>query len=388
MPRPAACAHEVGGHHRLAVAGGERVERAPAERGEEQQQEHALAGGGVLEQPHEALAALGAALEGLAALGLRGHERALSGPHARSGPRGGRPGCPAGPPDSGAGRRSDRRSAPSCARPCPRRARPRSAFQPTRPGKVSSPEHHPPGGSDTRARSDSSSRVVLSPPAPAGNDRRGVPRGSSATRRPSTVSTRPRPTSSSLRAQDVAACHAALAGPWGSPPGRARSARRRGRRRRARAQVVDGEVPERVGAAPAPRPRAPSTSPSRIRARLIAAPPAPGAPGAARACRRRSARSAGHRRPLSRRPAAARRYRRGSGTADRASPASKRLLRPAQPGGRPAGPGERPAERVGGAHARGRCARRGGPAGPPRAGAPCCASNSTASASGAVPAAR
>ena len=61
MPRGAARADEVGGHHRLAVAGRERVHRAPAERGEQQQEQHALAGGGVGEHAGEAVARRGLA---------------------------------------------------------------------------------------------------------------------------------------------------------------------------------------------------------------------------------------------------------------------------------------------------------------------------------------
>ena len=54
VARAAARADEVGGDHRLAVAGRERVQRAPAERGEQQQDEQAVA----LEQRGEAVAAL------------------------------------------------------------------------------------------------------------------------------------------------------------------------------------------------------------------------------------------------------------------------------------------------------------------------------------------
>ena len=72
------------------------------------------------------------------------------------------------------------------------------AFQPTRPGKVSSFSETFSGPSTTALRV-SSRRVVLSPPAPLGKVSCGEPAGRSATRRPSTVRTRPRSTSASFR---------------------------------------------------------------------------------------------------------------------------------------------------------------------------------------------
>ena len=69
----AARAHQVGGDHRLAVAGRERVQRAPAERGEQEEQEHALAGGRALEDAGEAVAAaVGCSSSCCAAVGRRG----------------------------------------------------------------------------------------------------------------------------------------------------------------------------------------------------------------------------------------------------------------------------------------------------------------------------
>ena len=53
VPRRPASADEVGGDHRLAVAGGQGVHGAPAESGEQQQEEHALARRRVGEQSGE-----------------------------------------------------------------------------------------------------------------------------------------------------------------------------------------------------------------------------------------------------------------------------------------------------------------------------------------------
>ena len=55
VPRLPARADEVGGDHRLAVPGGERVHGAPAERGDEQEQQHAVA---VVEDAGEAVDAV------------------------------------------------------------------------------------------------------------------------------------------------------------------------------------------------------------------------------------------------------------------------------------------------------------------------------------------
>ena len=57
-------AHQVGGDHRLAVTRGESVHRAPGQRGQQEEQQHAPAGGGVREHAGEPVAA--------GALGRRG----------------------------------------------------------------------------------------------------------------------------------------------------------------------------------------------------------------------------------------------------------------------------------------------------------------------------
>ena len=53
VPRRPARADQVRGHHRLAVARRERVQRAPGERGQQQQDEHALARRGGAERARE-----------------------------------------------------------------------------------------------------------------------------------------------------------------------------------------------------------------------------------------------------------------------------------------------------------------------------------------------
>ena len=85
--RGPARADEVRGDHGLAVAGGERVHRAPPERGEQQQDQHALAGGGVLEEAGEAgLPAAVTPTTGVLRVRSGGLDGAGSGPHVE--PRG------------------------------------------------------------------------------------------------------------------------------------------------------------------------------------------------------------------------------------------------------------------------------------------------------------
>ena len=84
MARLAAGAHQVGGDHRLSVARRQRVKRAPAECREQQQHQHALTRGGVLEDPREAVTA-GPRGGGLAALGARRHQGSGAGLHREGG---------------------------------------------------------------------------------------------------------------------------------------------------------------------------------------------------------------------------------------------------------------------------------------------------------------
>ncbi len=81
MSRLALRPDQVGGDHRLAVAGRERVQRAPAEGREQQDEQHALAGRRLLEERGEAVApgAAGGHLAG--ALGAWRRQRAATGCH-------------------------------------------------------------------------------------------------------------------------------------------------------------------------------------------------------------------------------------------------------------------------------------------------------------------
>ena len=74
---------EVGGDHRLAVARLERVQGSPAQRREQEQQEHALARGGILEQALEAPAL---PVGGLAAPRVLERDRLAVGPGDRAVP--------------------------------------------------------------------------------------------------------------------------------------------------------------------------------------------------------------------------------------------------------------------------------------------------------------
>ena len=168
----AARADQVGGDHRLAVAGRQRVQRAPAEGGEEQEHQHALARRGVLEQAGEAVARCRAVVVNVAALAARRDQRAVAGPRPRSSPRGGRAGCPAGPPDSGAGRRLGRRSGVRVRTAVPSPGSATIALQPTRPAKVPSRSRTARGESDGGAQRNSK-RVVSRPPLPRGKVSRG-----------------------------------------------------------------------------------------------------------------------------------------------------------------------------------------------------------------------
>ena len=73
--------HQVGGHHRLAVSGRQRVDRAPGERRQQQERQHAAPAGGVGEHAGEAVArAVGGGAGFRVATGRCGH-RSVAGPH-------------------------------------------------------------------------------------------------------------------------------------------------------------------------------------------------------------------------------------------------------------------------------------------------------------------
>ena len=197
VPRAAASADQVGGHHRLAVTRRERVQRAPAEGGQQEQQQHALAGSGVREQAGEAVRR-GALSAAPPRSPFGRDQRAVAGRDREVARRGGRAGSTAGPADSGAGRRWGRRSARRVrtAVPSPGRRRPPSS----RSGPGRSRRAARPGAGGRRPR------AAAAPPAsssgrrrPAGKLSCGCPAETSATRRPSTISTSRRSTSARLR---------------------------------------------------------------------------------------------------------------------------------------------------------------------------------------------
>ena len=83
MPRRAARAHEVGGDHRLAVPRGQRVDGAPGEGRQQEQEQDALARGRVAEHLGQAL--VGRAVAGLAELRpVRRLDGARAGLHAEA----------------------------------------------------------------------------------------------------------------------------------------------------------------------------------------------------------------------------------------------------------------------------------------------------------------
>ena len=276
----------------------------------------------------------------------------------RSWPRAGRAGCSAGPPGSGAGRSSGRRSGAWVRTAVPSPGSATIAFQPTRSGKVPSSQLHPAAASRPRADRSSSTRVVRSPPLPAGNaDAPGGRRASSAhapavhaQRQP-----RPRPRRACAASTSAAALTALLDRRDLRLVEHVADVDRVRRRSLTVLRWLIEKLPSGWAAAAGgergadQRQAATTSSSSRAPHR-----------SASLACvgllRREQSACACDRDPQVSRcragPPPLRRCRRGSGTAGRASPSrSARRAQRSPRRGRPAR-GQRPAERVGGADAR------------------------------------
>ena len=85
MARGAARADEIGGHHRLAVPGRERVHGAPSEGGQQEQQQDALPGGRALEDRAEAVARPAVGRRRPAAVAARRGDGPAAGAHPQMG---------------------------------------------------------------------------------------------------------------------------------------------------------------------------------------------------------------------------------------------------------------------------------------------------------------
>ena len=196
MARRAARSDQVRRHHRLAVAGRQGVDRAPAEGREQEHQEHALAGGRALEDPAEAVARpairrrrAGAAIAaGAVTVPAAGVTRRCA---------------PCGWPGSPAARWGRRAAAGSGQRSCvAAHGRPTAGLasdprQPTRPERWRRAQRHATGRHPSAQRHFDSRR--LQPAGAARDDRRPPGRMASATGRPPTVSVTPRATSARFR---------------------------------------------------------------------------------------------------------------------------------------------------------------------------------------------
>ena len=238
---------EVGRHHRLPVPGRERVHGAPAEGGQEQEHEDAAAGRGVAEDGGEPVVGALRAAAGDPALAV-GAPTACRRPGARrSGPPARRPGCRARPAGSagarGSGRRPARSRAPRCRGPAGRR----SPSSRRGPANVPSRTHHPARIAHRAPRGGSPRAWSSARPARADGSSVARPAGRSATRRPSTVSTRCRRTSARLRASSSRVGQPALleGGDLRLVEDVAQLDAVGGHRHLR--EVVDGEVAERVG---------------------------------------------------------------------------------------------------------------------------------------------
>ncbi len=198
-PRP----DEVGGDHRLAVSRRERVQRAPPERGQQQEDEDPLAGGGVGEGAAQPLGdrAAGPVRGAVLAVGRR------HGPQAGADRQAGHPAVGrlveqvAGVGAQAAGR-VGRRHARAHGRALARADDHRPPADAAGEGAVADDDGA--AGRRRARRTGCSARVVRSPPWPIGKLMRPGPRARSATSRPATRRRSPPAASARLRASTVA----------------------------------------------------------------------------------------------------------------------------------------------------------------------------------------